>query len=411
MTVDQKLANRKTAKKADRDGVYKRRGWWHFDYRDPETGKWRSRTTGKTNYNEAKTARAEFLEVLGKGRYSPSNDRLDFTVATAAFTKHRQISVSAGTQRIERERLTAIKRVLRAIASPDLKLKDFNIELVRRYQQTRMAESISPRTVNREFEVIRALLRHFNQWRIDAEYKPLPAPPAEVGRALTPEEEVRLIDTAKSRPEWLVAYHATVLEMETGMRGAEVRSLRLKAIDLSASEIRITKSKTASGVRTIALSSDASEAVRALLERACALGSMKPEHHLIPAFVTKDRARRYDPAVATKGWRTAWRKMTVKAGLKGLRGHDLRHSWVTSHAEAGTPQSVLEAQAGHLSKRMSDHYKHVSDRAAHKAAQELARVKSEQRAAARAKLDSVQSSVQSAGVNLQVIERAVSSAG
>ena len=87
MTVDQKLANRKTTKKADRDGVYKRRGWWHFDYRDPETGKWRSRTTGKTNYNEAKTARAEFLEVLGKGRYSPSNDRLDFTVATEARSR------------------------------------------------------------------------------------------------------------------------------------------------------------------------------------------------------------------------------------------------------------------------------------------------------------------------------------
>jgi hypothetical protein len=92
----------------------------------------------------SQTARAEFLEVLGKGRYSPSNDRLDFNAATEAFTKHRQISVSAGTQRIERERLTAIKRVLRAIAIPDLKLKDFNIELVRRYQQARTAESISP---------------------------------------------------------------------------------------------------------------------------------------------------------------------------------------------------------------------------------------------------------------------------
>jgi integrase len=127
---------------------------------------------------------------------------------------------------------------------------------------------------------------------------------------------------------------------------------------------------------------------------------MKPEHHLIPAFVTKDRARHYDPAMAAKGWRTAWRKLTVKAGVKGLRGHDLRHSWVTSHAGAGTPQSALEAQAGHLSKRMSDHCKHVSERAAHKAAQELARVKSEQRAAAWAKLDSVQSSVQTAGVIL-----------
>ena len=69
-----------------------------------------------------------------------------------------------------------------------------------------------------------------------------------------------------------------------------------------------------------------------------------------------------------------------------MRGHDLRHNWITSHAEIGTPQSVLEAQAGHLSKRMSDHYKHISEGAARKASDELARVKAAQRAEARAKV-------------------------
>jgi integrase len=82
--------------------------------------------------------------------------------------------------------------------------------------------------------------------------------------------------------------------------------------------------------------------------------------------------RRYDPTKPTKGWRTAWRALTEEAGLRGLRRHDLRHNWVTSHAEIGTPQSVPEAQAGHLSKRMSDHYKHISEKAARKASDELA---------------------------------------
>lgn len=59
---------------------------------------------------------------------------------------------------------------------------------------------------------------------------------------------------------------------------------------------------------------------------------------------------------------------------------------MTGHAEIGTPQSVLEAQAGHLSKRMSDLYKHISEQAARKASDELARVRAEQRAEARAKL-------------------------
>jgi hypothetical protein len=47
---------------------------------------------------------------------------------------------------------------------------------------------------------------------------------------------------------------------------------------------------------------------------------------------------------------------------------------------------VLEAQAGHLSKRMSDHYKHISEKAARKASEALSRVKAEQRAEARAKM-------------------------
>jgi integrase len=127
--------------------------------------------------------------------------------------------------------------------------------------------------------------------------------------------------------------------------------------------------------------------------RSQCLGANQPEHYLIPARVrvviqgedgAAARVRRYEPAKPTKGWRTVWRKLTVKAGLPGSRGHDLRHNWVTSHAEIGTPQSVLEAQAGHLSKRMSDLYKHISEKAARKAADELARVRAGQRAEARA---------------------------
>src|SRR5437867_1256649 len=158
-----------------------------------------------------------------------------------------------------------------------------------------------------------------------------------------------------------------------------------------AREIHLQKSKTKGGVRTIPLSPDALEAVKQLVIRAQKLGASEPDHYLIPAFVsgvlegrngTTVRVRRYNPVTPTKGWRTAWRKLTQKAGLRGLRGHDLRHNWVTGHAEIGTPQSVLEAQAGHLSKRMSDLYKHISEKAARKASDELSRVKTGQRAEA-----------------------------
>jgi integrase len=162
-------------------------------------------------------------------------------------------------------------------------------------------------------------------------------------------------------------------------------------------EIRLQKSKTKGGVRTIPLNQDALESAKELLMRAQNLGANQPDHYLIPALVPAVtdgkngpvRTRRYDASKPTKGWRTAWRKLTAAAGLRGLRGHDLRHTWVTKNAENGTPQSVLEAQAGHLSKRVSDQYKHITEGASRKAADDLALKRATQRAEARAKLAQV----------------------
>ena len=392
--MDERKTSRKGRSK-DRDGVYKRRGLWHFEYKDPQTGQWHSKTTGTTAYNDAKEFKRQFLGAL-TGRYDPGNDRLKFAEAADSYIQYREAAVAAGTVRLEKERLRALKKLLAQLAGPDLKMKDIGIQLVRNYQQKRIAEGVGPRTVNMEGQLLRSILKHHEQWKLDGKYEPLREPISETGRSLTPEEEVRLLDTARSRPEWSVVYHTTVLENETGMRGVEVRNLQLKRIDLAAGEIHLLRSKNRSGVRTISLSVDAVESVKELLVRASVLGADHPDHYLLPALVTQvsesdegvlKRIRRYDPTKPTKGWRTAWRKLTASAGIPGLRSHDLRHNWITSHAEIGTPQSVLEAQSGHLSKRMSDHYKHISERAARKASDALTHARTEQRAQARAKLE------------------------
>src|ERR1017187_2687 len=140
------------------------------------------------------------------------------------------------------------------IAGGELKLKEIDIKLIRNYQQKRIPEGVGPRTVNMEGQLLRSILKHHEQWKLEGKYAPLPEPVPEAGRSLTPEEEVKLIDAAKSRPEWAVAYHATILENETGMRGVEVRNLQIKRIDLLAKEVRLQKSKTKGGVRNIPLS-------------------------------------------------------------------------------------------------------------------------------------------------------------
>jgi hypothetical protein len=109
-------------------------------------------------------------------------------------------------------------KLLAQIAGADLRLKDIDINLVRNYQQKRIASGVGPRTVNMEGQVMRCILKHHEQWKLDGKYSPLPEPTSEAGRSLSPEEEVKLIDVATSSPKWFVAYHATILENETGMR-------------------------------------------------------------------------------------------------------------------------------------------------------------------------------------------------
>ena len=67
----------------------------------------------------------------------------------------------------------------------------------------------------------------------------------------------------------------------------------------------------------------------------------------------------YDPTRPTTSRRTAWRKLTLKAGLAGLRFHDLRHHAITELAESGASEQTIMAIAGHVSRRMLERYSHI----------------------------------------------------
>ena len=47
------------------------------------------------------------------------------------------------------------------------------------------------------------------------------------------------------------------------------------------------------------------------------------------------------PARGRWAWRTAWRKLTEQAGLKGLRPHDLRHHAITKLAESQASEQTI----------------------------------------------------------------------
>jgi integrase len=67
-------------------------------------------------------------------------------------------------------------------------------------------------------------------------------------------------------------------------------------------------------------------------------------------------------AVLESGGRIGAAKAAWKGAAQAFRGfrfHDLRHQSITEMAEAGVPDAAIQSIAGHLSKKMQDHYSHV----------------------------------------------------
>jgi integrase len=82
---------------------------------------------------------------------------------------------------------------------------------------------------------------------------------------------------------------------------------------------------------------------------ACEAAGIEREH--------PDRER-IDPSRPIKSWRSAWRAALKRAGLQ-LRFHDLRHTCITKLAESQASEQTLMAIAGHVSRKMIEHYSHI----------------------------------------------------
>ena len=206
--------------------------------------------------------------------------------------------------------------------------------------------------------------------RNDGGVKRLREPQAPIGRTLTVEDKARLFEVAAKRPEWVVAYAASLIAVSTTMRGADLRSLQWRNISISDETVEIPVSKTAAGVWSIPLNADAVYAFRMLRDRATKLGVFNSDHFV---FFSCENGH-IDPSQPQKIWRTSWRSLSSAAGLKGLRFHDLRHHCITELAENNVPEQAILAIAGHVSRRMLDHYSHIRSEAKRRAVESLSSV-------------------------------------
>ena len=163
-------------------------------------------------------------------------------------------------------------------------------------------------------------------------------------------------------PRWLTSEQASALigelpehladmarfALATGLRESNVRLLRWRQVDTVRAAAWVLSSQSKNGrALSVPLNADALEVL-----------AQRRGEHAVYVFTYLHRDEKRWPVWNCSSH--AWYKAVARAGLKGLRWHDLRHTWATWHLMAGTPPQVLQALGGWSSQSMVARYAHVA---------------------------------------------------
>jgi integrase len=353
------------------DGLYRREnGIFAFRYKD-QRGKWREKYTGTDQRAAASSFREGFLGELRDGIAPAEMAEWDLAAAERWWIAFRKPRIAPATLNSERYRLQHFVRLF-----PGKRLRDVTNVDLEHYQNARLGGGVANSSVNKEIILWSLIFQRAKLWRrLREDYRPLANRPSDIGKAITREELRGLALVAETRVDWEAAFYGSVLAANTGLRGGEIKKLRIQAVDLSKRRITIRRrdAKTNASARVVELNRDAVVAAERLLLRARCLGANEPQHFLMPKHLSRishgehKGERGYAPDQHQVCWDTAWKTLTVKAGLAPLRFHDLRHSFITHMVERGVPIGVVQAMVGHISARMLRHYTHITSGASRRA--------------------------------------------
>ena len=200
-----------------------------------------------------------------------------------------------------------------------------------------LPQDVKPATRNRYRAFIRAMLRAAERewdWLDKAPVLRTEAEPKKRVAFLTRDQAEVLIDSLPEKYRIPVRF-----ALLTGLRRSNVFNLTWDKVDLERGMVIVEADEAKAGQRILV---PLNSAARALL-------------HAMP----EPRQGRVWGDL-TRVWCNTWKAATKRAGVPWLRFHDLRHTWASWHAMAGTPLSVLQELGGWHSPQMVQRYAHLS---------------------------------------------------
>lgn len=288
----------------------------------------------------------------------------DLTVLEASelWLDERRLSNKPSTIKCYQDYIARLKPSFSAMV-----LKEIQPSHFLRYQKGNK-NRYHPASINHDCNTLFQILgRAGLRQEVEQHYRPLPVPDWQPPKVLSETEEDVFFKLASTNSDWALAYYVASLTNNTSASGKELRLLQLKDIDLAGEPPTLSvprDMKNPYRQRRIPLNGRGCIQVHRLLARARSLGSTGPEHYLFP--LRERRSKLYDPTrPASASWLSyQWKKMVTEALAQGvihfrIKPHNLRHQVITKLLESGQPEEVVRAIAGHVSRRMMEHYSHA----------------------------------------------------
>jgi integrase len=233
----------------------------------------------------------------------------------------------------------------------DSRLDHISATRIEEFKRVRREDGVKGATINRDLRFLAQILRQAERERY------IGRSPFDLGKffanetrerrkphILSYEEQEKLLAVTPPRIRVL-----TVLGVETGMRTGEMTGLRWEDVDLLNALVRIVKSKSVAGIRSVPLSGFS----KAELLKWRSLVGPEFSEWVFPTFTN----RRHP----LQGGRKAWASALKKAGIPFFPVYNLRHTFASRLTAAGVSPITIAQMLGHSSTQIVPRYAQVLD--------------------------------------------------
>jgi integrase len=323
--------------------------------------------TVKGRKGDAQRRLTELLNSLDKGVYAPPRKLTVADLLNQWLQGYVKTNCSIRT-------LDAVESIAKHHLIPVLghiQLKQLQPSVIQSYY-SQTCGKLSARSVHYHHRILKQALKHaVRQGYLGRNPCDLVDPPSPKGkpmRTLTQSELADLLIAASSNSHYPVIYTA----VSTGLRQAELLGLRWRDIDLASRSISVNRTlykrrgvcqfnepKTAHSRRRVAMTSKLSEFLGEYrLERERLYHQIGKTISLDDLVFANHEGKPIDPGVLTHNFA----RIAKRAGLQGVRFHDLRHTFASLMLLRGAKPKVISEALGHSSVAFTmDVYSHTID--------------------------------------------------